>query len=133
MKNDIYNALGVYGWELVNVLDHIGGNSQEIIDRVQAMYEAGQMVDIFTGEQMSVEACAQECISSLRRELVRVWISRMSRQAISALMEAFAEMPFAKITLSKDVEIFPGELSAKWNALHPDEEPVFTISEDEQP
>ena len=133
MKNDIFGAIGVCGYELASALDHIGGNSQEIIDRVQAMYEAGQMVDIFTGEQMSVEACAQECISSLRRELVRVWISRMSRQAISALMESFAEMPFAKITLSKDVEIFPGELSAKWNDMHPDEEPVFTISEDEQP
>lgn len=133
MKNDIYNALGVCGWELANNLDHIGGNSGEVIDRVQAMYEAGQMVDIFTGNQMSVEECAEDCMRSLRGELRRVWIRRMSRETASALMEAFAEMPFAKITLSKDVEIFPGELSAKWNDMHPDEEPVFTISEDQQP
>ena len=133
MKSDIYNALGVYGWELASDLDHIGGNSQDIISRAQELYENGQMVDFFTGKQMSVEECAKECIAGLRGELRRVWIKRMSRETASALMEAFAEMSFAKITLCKDVEIFPGELSAKWNDMHPDEEPVFTISEDEQP
>lgn len=133
MKNDIYNALGVNGWELASTLDHIGGNSQDIIDQVQGLYEAGKMVDIFTGEQMSVEECVKDCVASLRGELVRVWVQRMSRETASALMTAFAGMCFAKITLDEGVEIFPGELSAKWNDMHSDEEPVFAIVEDEQP
>lgn len=133
MKNDIYNALGVTGWDLASDLDHVGGNSQEIIDRVQGAYEAGEMTDIFTGKQMTVQECAEECIRSIRGEIKRAWIQRMSRGTASALMTAFAGMRFAKITLAEGVEIFPGELSAKWNDAHSDEEPVFTIAEDEQP
>lgn len=133
MKNEIYNALGVNGWELANELDHIGGNSQDIIDRVQGLYENGQMLDFFTGNQMSVQECSKECIASLRGELVRVWIGRMSRETASALMTAFAGMRFAKITLTEGVELFPGELSAKWNEAHKNEEPVFAVSEDEHP
>ena len=133
MKHDIYNALGVHGWELASELDHIGGNSQDIIDRVQGMYENGQMTDIFTGAQMSVQECAEECVKSLRGELVRVWVGRMSRETVSALMTAFSGLRFAEITLSDGVELFPGELSAKWNDAHPGEDPVFAVSADEQP
>ena len=133
MKNDIYNALGVCGRELASTLDHIGGSSQDIIDRVQGLYEAGKMVDIFTGEQMSIDECAKECMASLRGELVRVWVLGMARSTATSIMEAFANLPHAKIVLSKDVEIFSGELSAKWNDMHSDEEPVFAIVEDEQP
>ena len=133
MKNEIYNALGVNGWELASELDHIGGNSQDIIDRVQSLYENGRMLDFFTGEKMSVQECAKECMVSLRGELVRVWIGRMSRDTASALMATFAGMLFAKITLSKSVELSPAELSAKWNEAHQNEEPVFAVSEDEQP
>ena len=126
MKNDIYNALGVHdGLVVANDLDRIGGNSQEIIDRVQAMYEAGQMVDLFTGKQMSIEECAKDCISGLRGELIRVWINRMSRETVSALLAAFAEMPHAKINLSKGVEVFVSEIAPKWNDAHRDEEPVY--------
>lgn len=126
MKNDIYNALGVHdGLVVANDLDSIGGNSQEIIDRVQAMYEAGQMVDLFTGKQMNIEECAKDCISGLRGELIRVWINRMSRETVSALLAAFAEMPDAKITLSKDVDVFACEIAPKWNDAHQDEEPVY--------
>lgn len=133
MENDIYNALGVNGWELASTLDHIGGSSQDIIDRIQGLYEDGKMVDIFTGEQMSVEECANECMASLRGELVRVWVLGMTRNTAASMMEAFANLPHAKIVLSKGVEIFPVELSAKWNDMHSDEEPVFVIVEDEQP
>ena len=126
MKNDIYNALGVHdGLVVANDLDRIGGNSQEIIDRVQAMYEAGQMVDLFTGKQMSIEECAKDCISGLRGELIRVWINRMSRETVSALLAALAEMPDAKITLSKDVDVFACEIAPKWNDAHRHEEPVY--------
>lgn len=125
MKNDIYNALGVLGFELASNLDCVGGNSREIIDRVQEMYENGQIVDIFTGEQMSVDECAKECMASLRRELVRVWVLRMTRNTVASIMEAFANLPHAKIVLSEGVDIFPVELSAKWNDMHPDEEPVY--------
>ena len=133
MKNEIYNALGVNGWELANELDHIGGNSQDIIGRVQGLHENGQMVDFFTGAQMSVQECAEDCVRSLRGELIRVWIGRMSRETVSALMTAFSGMPFARITLIKGVELSPAELSAKWNDMNQDEEPVFAVSEDEQP
>ena len=125
MKTDIYGAIGVLGYELASHLDYMGGNSQEIIDRVQAMYEAGQMVDLFTGKQMNIEECAKDCISGLRGELIRVWINRMSRETVSALLAAFAEMPDAKITLSKDVEVFACEIAPKWNDAHRDEEPVY--------
>lgn len=126
MKNDIYNALGVHdGLVVANDLDRIGGNSQEIIDRVQAMYENGEMVDFFTGKQMSLEECAKDCISGLRGELIRVWINRMARETVSALLAAFAEMPHAKITLSKGVEMFASEIAPKWNDAHRHEEPVY--------
>ena len=133
MKNDIYFAIGPKGWDLASDLDHIGGNSQDIINWVQELHEAGEMTDIFTGERMSTQECAEECIRSIRGEIVRVWIQRMSRETAYALMTAFAGMRFAKIALAEGVEIFPGELSAKWNDAHPDEEPVFTIMDDEQP
>ena len=126
MKNDIYNALGVHdGLVVANDLDSIGGNSQEIINRVQELYENGQMVDFFTGKQMSLEECAKDCISGLRSELIRVWINRMSRETVSARLAAFAEMPDAKITLSKDVDVFACEIASKWNNAHKDEYPVY--------
>lgn len=126
MKNDIYNALGVHdGLVVANDLDSIGGNSQEIINRVQELYENGQMVDFFTGKQMSLEECAKDCISGLRSELIRVWINRMSRETVSALLAAFAETPDAKITLSKDVDVFACEIASKWNNAHKDEYPVY--------
>lgn len=126
MKNDIYNALGIHdGLVVANDLDCIGGNSQEIINRVQELYENGQMVDFFTGKQMSLEECAKDCISGLRGELIRVWINRMSRETVSALLSAFADMPSAKITLSNGVEVFACEIASKWNNAHKDESPVY--------
>ena len=122
MKNDIFNALGVRGWDLASVLDHIGGSSQDIIDRVQGMYEAGEMTDIFTGEQMSVQECAEECIRSIRGEIVRAWIRRMPRETVNALVSAFDGVLYAKITLAEGVEVYLSEIPEKWSDAHPDKE-----------
>lgn len=122
MKNDIYFAIGPKGWDLASVLDHIGGNSQDIIDRVQEMYEAGNMTDIFTGEQMSTQECAEECIRSIRGEIVRAWVQRMSRETVSALVSAVGGISHAKITLAEGVEVYLSELPSKWSDAHPEKE-----------
>ena len=122
MKNDIYFAIGPKGWDLASVLDHIGGNSQEIVDRVQEMYDADEMTDIFTGKQMSTQECADECLRSIRGEIVRAWVRRMSRETVNALVSAFDGISHAKITLAEGVEVYLSEIPEKWSDAHPGKE-----------
>ena len=69
MKNEIYNALGVNGWELANELDHIGGNSQDIIGRVQGLHENGQMVDFFSRWESGKVSPNKENLAKLKEVL----------------------------------------------------------------